>query len=167
MITVRPAWWVEIVPLSLTAWQQVVTARLAVIVVVTSTGRGIDWATAVWSDVLLTEPKLFDAVTRTRSVWPTSAVRTPYDSAIAPPMSEQFRPPVSQRCHWKANLVGMPPVKEPTLTASASPTCAFPVIDGWALNAGGAVLDTRSLGFEFTGPVVPAPLVAVTSTTSE
>src|SRR5215467_5763493 len=61
----------------------------------------------------------------------------------------------------------MPPLKVPGLATSASPTCALPLMVGCALNAGCAAAETRSLGFELTGPVEPLELLAVTSTTIE
>ncbi len=45
------------------------------------------------------EPAAFDAVTTTRSLWPTSAPTTAYVEAVAPPMSAQPLPAESQRRH--------------------------------------------------------------------
>jgi hypothetical protein len=48
------------------------------------------------------EPALFDAVTTTRIVEPTSADANVYVLPVAPAISEQFPPPASQRRHWDA-----------------------------------------------------------------
>ena len=50
------------------------------------------FTTAVGFDVACAEPSAFLAVTRTRSVSPTSAFFTRYDEVVAPPMFEQFAP---------------------------------------------------------------------------
>src|SRR6188472_4366078 len=53
------------------------------------------------------EPSAFDAVTRTRSRWSTSAVATTYFVVVAPPIAAQSAPlgrppPLGQRTHWYA-----------------------------------------------------------------
>jgi len=63
---------------------------------------------AVWFDVAGVEPPAFVAVTFTRIVDPTSAAWSVYVELVAPPMSPQFAPAESQRCHWYAKLVGLP-----------------------------------------------------------
>jgi hypothetical protein len=45
------------------------------------------------------EPALFDAVTTTRTVEPTSADTSVYVLPVAPPMSTQLAPAESQRRH--------------------------------------------------------------------
>ena len=54
---------------------------------------------AVAADVALAVPAALVAVTRTRSVPPTSAACRTYVAAVAPAMSTQFEPAASQRCH--------------------------------------------------------------------
>ena len=56
--------------------------------------------TAVCAEEAVLEPALFDAVTVTRIVDPTSADASVYDCDEAPVMSEQFAPAESQRPHW-------------------------------------------------------------------
>jgi hypothetical protein len=58
--------------------------------------------TAVGADVAVLEPALFDAVTTTRIVDPTSAADAAYDEPVAPGVAAQLAPPASQRCHWYA-----------------------------------------------------------------
>jgi hypothetical protein len=48
------------------------------------------------------EPALFDAVTSTRTVEPTSADANVYVCALAPAISAQLAPAESQRRHWDA-----------------------------------------------------------------
>jgi hypothetical protein len=58
--------------------------------------------TPVAADEADDDPALFDAVTSTRTVEPTSADANVYVLPVAGAMSEQFPPPVSQRRHWYA-----------------------------------------------------------------
>jgi hypothetical protein len=58
--------------------------------------------TPVAADVAEEEPALFDAVTSTRTVEPTSPAVNVYVVPVAPAMSEQFPPPALQRRHWDA-----------------------------------------------------------------
>ena len=58
----------------------------------------------------------------------------------------------------------MPAVYLPGSANSSSPTTGLPVIEGGVVLFGAAAADTTVLGFEFTGPVVPSPFVALTST---
>ena len=66
------------------------------------TGAVFGLTTAVSFEVACEDPSAFFAVTRTRSVSPTSAARTRYDELSAPPMLEQPLPWVLQRRHWYA-----------------------------------------------------------------
>ena len=64
---------------------------------------GAEGAGATTADALLVaeaEPPLFDAVTFTRSVRPTSSTPSVYVAAVAPPIEAQLAPPLSQRRHW-------------------------------------------------------------------
>ena len=56
-------------------------------------------------DATVVAPSEFDAVTRTRSRKPTSAVATMYELVVAPPITAQSEPSsappdVGQRTHW-------------------------------------------------------------------
>src|SRR6185437_1952598 len=55
---------------------------------------------SVAADVADALPSVFDAVTTTRSVWPTSPVTGVYDFDVALVMSPHPRPSDAQRCHW-------------------------------------------------------------------
>jgi hypothetical protein len=55
---------------------------------------------AVGSDVAVDDPFLFEPVTTTRSVEPTSAVAGEYVDAVAPARDTQAEPVPSQRDHW-------------------------------------------------------------------
>jgi hypothetical protein len=57
-------------------------------------------STFVGSDVAVAVPKLFVAVTATRSREPMSADAGKYVLVIAAAMSVQFAPALSQRRHW-------------------------------------------------------------------
>ena len=62
---------------------------------------------AVAFEATVFEPSAFDAVTRTRSRWSTSAVATTYFVVVAPPIAAQSAPlgrppPLGQRTHWYA-----------------------------------------------------------------
>ena len=52
------------------------------------------------------DPPSFEAVTRTRIVWSTSAEPRWYCVPVAPGMSTHATPAESQRSHWKAKLIG-------------------------------------------------------------
>src|SRR5436190_497582 len=59
--------------------------------------------TFVRSDVESVVPNLFFPVTRTRTVWPTSPVRTPYVLPVAPLIAVQLPPSASHSCHSYEN----------------------------------------------------------------
>ena len=63
-------------------------------------GAGAETTIAVGADAALAEPAEFEAVTRTTSVEPTSAVWARYDGEFAPERPEQLPPAESQRSHW-------------------------------------------------------------------
>ena len=68
-----------------------------------ATGGGVvvfALTTAVSFESELAEPSEFFAVTRTRSVWPTSAFLSRYVEESAPPMFAQPLPCALQRRHW-------------------------------------------------------------------
>src|ERR1051325_9177768 len=113
IVTVSPALCVDTVPLSVTLWQQIVSVFDALIVVVTGVGGGAFLIAAVAFDSETVLPNSFRAVTSTRIVCPTSALRTPYVCAVAPEMSVQPPPDASQRRHWNVNLSTAPPAYLP------------------------------------------------------
>jgi hypothetical protein len=76
------------------------------------------------------EPALFDAVTTTRTVEPTSADVSGYVCPVAPATSLQPFPLWLQRCHWYAYAIGAVPDQEPESAVSVCPSCAVPLIDG-------------------------------------
>jgi hypothetical protein len=61
---------------------------------------GRAWTTPVAVETAVLDPAVFDAVTSTATVEPTSADPRVYVAAVAPEMSAQPAPCVSQRCHW-------------------------------------------------------------------
>ena len=61
---------------------------------------GDDAITEVALLVAEPDPPVFDAVTVTRSLLPTSAEASPYCAAEAPATEAQFAPAESQRFHW-------------------------------------------------------------------
>jgi hypothetical protein len=116
------------------------------------------------------EPPAFDAVTLTRSVEPTSVLLSSYWESLAPPMSEQLPPPLSQRFHWYAYDVGLFD-HEPVDDDSAWSCCAVPPITGTAVFTGAATTEVGAAGAAATKPeaelvTVPEPpaFEAVTTT---
>ena len=63
-------------------------------------GPDFEWTTSVASDVALLLPSVFDAVTSTRSVLPTSPATGEYVCFVAPVMSPHVLPSDAQRRHW-------------------------------------------------------------------
>jgi hypothetical protein len=66
----------------------------------TAAGAGGGATSAVGSEFAVPEPLLFDAVTATRSVLPTSPAVGEYVELVAPPIELQPFPELSQRSHW-------------------------------------------------------------------
>jgi len=62
-------------------------------------GVGFAATTPVAAEAAEAEPALFDAVTTVRSVEPTSVLVTAYVLPVAPAMSAQLLPVLSQRRH--------------------------------------------------------------------
>jgi hypothetical protein len=54
----------------------------------------------VAADTAVTLLAPFEAVTSTRTVWPTSASPTASVRSVAPSIGVHSRPSASQRCHW-------------------------------------------------------------------
>ena len=74
---------------------------------------------AVAFDVAEPERLSLRAVTSTRKRKPRSAIRTPYVLPVAPMTAAHVSESTSQRCHWKAKVVGFP-VHVPSLAVSSS-----------------------------------------------
>jgi hypothetical protein len=74
-------------------------------------------------------PFLFEAVTTTLIVAPTSDALNKYDWPVAPPTDAQLPPRESQRCHWYAYVTPTPD-HVPGLAVSVCPSCAVPEIVG-------------------------------------
>src|SRR5262245_60629001 len=83
-------------------------------------GDGFGFTTAVAAETAVFEPSLLDALTRTRSVSPTSADVTTRVFVSAPMIAEQLPPLVSQRSHWNAKLIGCGPDHVPGSAVSVS-----------------------------------------------
>jgi hypothetical protein len=80
---------------------------------------GADTTTAVATESAVADDAEFVAVTRTRTVEPTSPATSVYVAPVAPAMSTQPAPPVSQRRHWRAYEIGAVPVHVPVDDVSA------------------------------------------------
>jgi hypothetical protein len=107
-------------------------------------------------------PAEFVAVTVARSVCPTSALPTVYDWLVAPEMSEQLLPFVSQRRHWYVYVIGVEPDQLPFDTVSCEPMDADPVIFGSAELVGAVLATVTTLVAADNWLAEPAPFVAVT-----
>ena len=90
---------------------------------------------AVAFEFALAEPKLFDAVTVTRSRLPTSAVTIVYRRAFAPPIAPQFAALESHRSHWYLNDVGEL-CQLPFEALRIDPSRAVPEMPGSAASVG-------------------------------
>src|SRR5262245_42686565 len=91
--------------------------------------------TLVGFDATVFEPSAFIAVTRTRSLKPTSARTSRYRRSVAREMMAQFPPSgcppsVPHRTHWYANEIGWVPVHAPLEASSRTPCSARPVMVG-------------------------------------
>jgi MinD superfamily P-loop ATPase len=63
-------------------------------------GGGAGVTTLVAAELAVVEPPLFEAVTATRSVYPTSLFCAVKLLFAAPAIAAQLAPLVSQSCHW-------------------------------------------------------------------
>jgi hypothetical protein len=142
-------------------------------------GCGAAVMTAVGTEVAFVEPSRLVAVTRTRSVLPTSTPLSVYVLLVAPLIAEQLPPLRSQRRHEKANVIGCGPVHLPSLAVSVCSCCGVPAIVGgdsllggaWAtaapLSASAAVAASTSMAvpaasasiFLFRAPFMVTPFV--------
>jgi hypothetical protein len=99
---------------------------------------GTPTTTAVGFDATVFEPSAFAAVTRTRSLKPTSARTSRYRRSVAREMIAQLPPsgcPPSapHRTHWYANEIGCVPVHVPFVVLSVAPCSARPLMAGSAV----------------------------------
>ena len=84
-------------------------------------------------------------------------------ACVAPWMSLQALPFLSQCSHWYENVIGWSPTQEPLPAVSVVPTVAAPAIVGGELLAGTPVpFVISAVGAEFA-TAESAPLCAVTS----
>lgn len=93
--------------------------------------------TGVAAEVAVAEPALFEAVTVTRMVEPTSAEAAAYVAAVAPEIGLQFPPELAQRTQPYECVIGVEPDQVPVEAASVCPTTGVPEIDGRAVDVGG------------------------------
>src|SRR6185312_521972 len=123
---------------------------------------GFSETTPVGTEVDVPEPSAFFAVTRTRSVCPTSALRRSYRRRSAPLIPAQLPPFLSQRWYWYEYEVGLP-VHWPWSAVRVDPSCAVPLI------VGGVVLVGAALDAARPRPAVPntAPITTAATAMSD
>src|SRR5581483_3993003 len=125
---------------------------------------GAPLITADAAVVAVPEPSEFVPVMTTRSVLPTSAACVTYVCDVAPLMSAQLAPPLSQRRHWyvKVSAAG---TQVPVLAVSVWPRNAWPPIVGGL--PGSLVGTERSsvVGADVALPEPPGLLAGTTTTT--
>jgi hypothetical protein len=109
------------------------------------------------------EPPVFVAVTRTRSVWPTSAEVTVLLFAVAPGILAHPPSPARHRSHWYRKLIGSAPLHSPGETVSTLPSRAVPEIVGGDVFTGALAPTTTCVRSETAEPE-PAEFLAVTLT---
>jgi hypothetical protein len=93
---------------------------------------------AVVADVAVADPAVFDAVTATRIVRPTSRRVSLYVDAVALPIALQMRYEL-QRSQRKVNFIGPAPAQVRTAAVSVDPCWVVPAIVGSAMFVGGAL----------------------------
>src|SRR3954453_13814296 len=91
-----------------------------------------------------------------------SPERTPYVCPVAPWMSLQLAPVLSQSCHWYVKVAG-PSAHFPGLAVSVSRPCALREMDGCGVARGAALPEITSVAFEFA-VAEPSEFVAFTCT---
>src|SRR5918994_5266436 len=122
--------------------------------------------TPVGAEVAEAAPAALRAVTRTRSVVPSSAAVRTYVFPVAPLMSEQLPPVRSQRRHWYENVIGCCPVQAPVFAVRVWPTCGVPLMVGGAVSRGRAgAACTIAVAFD-VAVADPSEFDAVTRTRS-
>jgi hypothetical protein len=127
--------------------------------------EGADVTTDVGIETAVALPTEFDASTASLIVDPTSAADTAYVEPVAPPMSAQDAPAVSQRRHRYAYEIGVVPDHVPTSPVSVLPSCGVPAIDGAAVFAGGEGAAVTVAVAADVAVAWPPAFVAVTATT--
>jgi hypothetical protein len=110
-------------------------------------GAAACWITAVGTEVEELPPSELAAVTRRRSVAPTSAEVNRYEPERAPLIEEQLLPFRSQRYQTNAYAVGEC-VQLPFDPVSVAPSAGVPEIVGGVLFAGAAAARTTAVGLE-------------------
>lgn len=120
---------------------------------------------AVALDVAVPERLSVRAVTSTLRRKPRSAMRTPYVLPVAPMTFAQVSVSTSQRCHWKANEVGLP-VHVPSVAVSSFPTRASPLIVGRPVFVSGAAFEPTTSVCSERAFIEPSAFTAVTRTRS-
>src|SRR5205814_6986242 len=88
------------------------------------------WITALGADVVDDEPLPFRAVTRTRSVLPTSTPFNVYVRCVAPVIVEQLPPVWSHRRHSYVYVTGCAPDQLPGFAVSVLFSVGVPEIVG-------------------------------------
>ena len=91
---------------------------------------------ALWCEIDALEPLVFVAVTRTRTVFPTSSESVLYVWLAASVIVRQSAPVASQRSHWYAYVICAAPFQAPLVAVSALPWITEPVIDGRVVATG-------------------------------
>src|SRR5438874_1450841 len=102
-------------------------------------GAGVDATRAVGALVSFPEPLALLATTRTRSVLPTSDVRTWNVVAVAPLTSWHASPLAPQTSHWYWNVIGCEPLHPPGAVVRVLPAETSPLIVGAEALEGAAV----------------------------
>src|SRR5262245_15694228 len=126
---------------------------------------GSSVTTAVGADVAVSLAMAFVAVTRTRSVLPTSACLATYVFAVAPAIDEQLPPAELQLRHWYVNEIGCVPDHVPGSAVCVAPATGEPEMVGGLTTRGRADPWTTAVGLE-TAVSEPSPFEAVTRTRS-
>ena len=103
-------------------------------------------------------PPSLIARTFARRVCPTSPATSVYAEATWFARSTQLPPPLSQRCHWYVNPVGLF-VQLPVDTVSDAPSWALPPSPGSAVLPGAAVLDAAVVYVTYAFGSSPAKCV--------
>ena len=111
--------------------------------------------TAVAADVAVVDPSLLVAVTRNRTVCPSSAAVNWYCVPSAPLIVSQLPPLAAQRSHAYSYLVGLP-VQVPRSPVSTCPTRAAPMARGGEVLTGFALAAAK-----------PEPTVATATTSAD
>jgi hypothetical protein len=95
-------------------------------------GGGSGWIKLLEPETVLALPAEFVAVSRTRSLWPTSVAARRYAFTVAPGTLAQLAsaPVPSQRYHWYVIVGAGLPVKPFAVTLSVCPCSVWPSMNG-------------------------------------